>query len=101
MLYVANVGDTRAVLSNNGVAERLSVDHKSTNEQEVARIKNGGGLIFGNRVGGQLAITRAFGDHFLKNDGVIANPYIKRHVLRPSDKCLVIASDGVWDVLED
>lgn len=64
------------------MAERMSVDHKSTNEEEIARIKKGGGIIFGNRVGGQLAICRAFGDYFLKKDGVIANPHIKRHVLR-------------------
>lgn len=101
MLYVANIGDTRAVLSSNGIAERLSIDHKSTNETEVSRIKRDGGLIFGGRVGGQLAITRAFGDYFLKSDGVIANPYIKRHVLKASDRYLIIASDGVWDVIED
>lgn len=54
-----------------------------------------------NRVGGSLAITRAFGDHALKRDGVTAKPFINKHVLRPFDKFLVIASDGVWDVLED
>ena len=53
------------------------------------------------RVGGTLAITRAFGDHSLKNQGVIAKPYIKKHVLRSSDKFLVVASDGVWDSMED
>ena len=37
----------------------------------------------------------------MKKDGVIAKPFIKKHVLRSSDKYLVIASDGVWDVLED
>ena len=53
------------------------------------------------RVGGSLAVTRAFGDHALKKDGVIAKPYINKHVLRTCDKFLVIASDGVWDVLDD
>jgi serine/threonine protein phosphatase PrpC len=29
--YVVNLGDTRAVLIENGKAERKSVDHKGTN----------------------------------------------------------------------
>ncbi len=48
-----------------------------------------------------MAITRAFGDHSLKKDGVIAKPFIKKHVLRSTDKFLLIASDGVWDSMED
>ena len=64
-------------------------------------MRNGGGIIFENRVGGSLAITRAFGDHSLKKDGVIAKPFINKHVLRSTDKFIVIATDGVWDVMED
>lgn len=101
VIYVANVGDTRAVLSKNGLAERMSQDHKASDSSEVERIKSGGGIVIEGRVGGSLAVTRAFGDHSLKRDGVTAKPFINKHILRPFDKCLVIATDGVWDVLED
>lgn len=40
VLYVANLGDTRAVLSKGGVAERLSVDDRCDNPDEIQRIKN-------------------------------------------------------------
>lgn len=60
-----------------------------------------GGYVVDGRVGGTLAITRAFGDHSLKKDGVTAKPFIKKHVLKSNDKFLIIASDGVWDSMED
>jgi protein phosphatase len=37
--YVANLGDTRAVLSIDGTAKRVSVDHKPTTQSEIERIK--------------------------------------------------------------
>ncbi len=101
MLYVANVGDTRAVLSKSGQAERMSVDDKCDNIDEQIRIKQSNGLIVMNRVGGVLAVTRAFGDHSLKDSGLIAIPHIVKYTLKPFDKFLVIASDGVWDELSD
>ena len=101
VLYVANVGDTRAVLSRSGQAERLSVDDKCDNIDEQIRIKQSNGLIVMNRVGGVLAVTRAFGDHSLKDSGLIAVPHIVKYTLKPFDKFLVIASDGVWDELSD
>ena len=101
VLYVSNAGDTRAVLSNNGQAQRLSKDHKATDPQEVERVKAEGGQIMDGRVGGGLAITRAIGDHAFKNFGVTCVPYTVRHVLRPFDKFLVIATDGIWDTVSD
>ena len=65
-LYIANLGDTRAVMNFNNKAVRLSVDHKSINPDEQMRVKREGGCIVRNRVGGQLAVTRAFGDLDLK-----------------------------------
>ena len=37
--YVANVGDTRAVICRNTEAVRMSFDHKATNESEALRVK--------------------------------------------------------------
>jgi serine/threonine protein phosphatase PrpC len=100
-LYVANSGDTRAVLSKGGQAERMSIDDKCDNPDEIQRIKAAGGLILQQRVGGVLAVTRAFGDHSLKASGLISVPHIQKYTLKPFDKFLVIASDGVWDELSD
>ena len=66
VLYIANVGDTWVVISRNGVAERMSYDHKSDDPIEQDRIRLSGGIVMENRVGGQLAVSRAFGDYALK-----------------------------------
>lgn len=56
-----------------------------------------GGFILAGRVGGQLAITRSVGDHALRQEGVIPTPFIRKQILRPTDRWLIIATDGVWD----
>ena len=101
ILYVANVGDSRAVLSKSGQAERMSVDDKCDNADENLRVKSGGGIILDNRLGGVLAVTRAFGDHALTRVGLIVTPHIVKYTVKPFDKYLVIASDGIWDELSD
>lgn len=101
VLYLANVGDSRAVLSKSGQAERMSVDDKCDNPQENARVKGSGGIILDNRLGGVLAVTRAFGDHALTRVGLICTPHIVKYTIKPFDKYLVIASDGIWDELSD
>ena len=53
-----------------------------------------------NRVVGMLAITRSFGDHSYKRY-VTAEPYIQRVELTSSSEFVVLASDGVFDVLSD
>jgi len=100
-LHVANVGDSRAVMmGGEGAAQRISRDHKASDPFEAARIKEEGGIIRYNRVGGALSVSRSLGDHYLKGSGVSPVPEVSsRDVL--DDRALVIASDGLWDALED
>jgi serine/threonine protein phosphatase PrpC len=122
-LYCANVGDSRTVLCRNGVARPLSEDHKPSREDESARIKAAGGFIINKRVMGELAVSRAFGDaefkkgiseilgeenvgkgeenpdHDLTKPLVIAEPEVQCLDLEPSDDFILLACDGLYDVM--
>jgi protein phosphatase 1L len=100
-IYVSNIGDSRCVLASKGIAVEMSSDHKPDREDEKERIESLGGriLCYGTwRVEGMLAVTRAIGDRKLKKY-VSAEPEIRERVLREGDDYLILASDGVWDVL--
>ena len=99
--YSANIGDSRTVLIKRKKPERLSYDHKGSDLKEIERIKISGGIVFGGRVFGQLAVSRAFGDFSLKTYGVCAIPYITKTYIEDNDSYIVIASDGIWDVIDD
>jgi serine/threonine protein phosphatase PrpC len=99
-LTVANVGDTRAVLCRAGKAMRLSFDHKPKVPSEKERIERLGGFVAMGRVNAVLAVSRALGDSQVKNL-VTAEPYATVTQLQPEDEFLIIACDGVWDILED
>ncbi|PAN05188.1 hypothetical protein PAHAL_1G120600 [Panicum hallii] len=102
-LYVANVGDSRAVISKAGKAMALSEDHKPNRIDERKRIENAGGIVIWAgtwRVGGVLAMSRAFGNRLLK-PYVVAEPEIQEEQVNGELECLVLASDGLWDVVEN
>jgi len=61
-LYCANVGDSRTMLCRKFAPMCLSEDHKPTREDEAKRIRDAGGFVINNRVMGELAVSRAFGD---------------------------------------
>lgn len=99
-LYAANAGDARAVICRNGKAERLSYDHKGSDEAETKRIIDAGGFVVLNRVNGILAVTRSLGDHAMK-DYVIGKPHQVNITLDATDTHLILACDGLWDVTSD
>jgi len=101
VIHCANVGDSRGVLVVNGVAHRLSKDHKATDPEEKKRVEQSGGFVSRcDRVNGLLAVSRAFGDHMLKPP-VSVKPYYRRHEIDQDTPFLVLACDGLWDVMED
>jgi len=102
-ICIANCGDSRAVLSRNGVAVRLTRDHKPYIEEERSRIEQDGGFVLNaygcSRVNGFLAMSRAIGDHLIPS--VIAQPDVTILYRHPMDEFLICATDGLWDVITD
>lgn len=102
-MYLANAGDSRAVLFRDGKALALTDDHKAAREDETARVEAAGGQILfwnGVRVMGLLAVSRAIGDHSLR-PYVIADPEVTVVNRHASDELMVMASDGLWDVISN
>jgi len=107
LVSVGNTGDSKCMLYSpqSGICKIISTTHRPSNDDEVARIKEAGGWLAGEkskRLNGRLAITRALGDHFIKKTtkGLVSIPSVTTmHIMTPS--VLVIASDGLWDFAEE
>ena len=63
LILCANSGDSRAVLCSKNQAIPLSEDHKPTLDKERKRIEQAGHFVNEERVDGELALSRALGDH--------------------------------------
>jgi len=110
--FIANVGDTRAVLCRDGVPLRVSLDHKPELPEETQRIKKLGGTVTTtynsagqatSRVNGMLSVSRALGDTPL-HPFVSSDPEIHGPVNLDSqsvNQFVILACDGVWDVITD
>jgi protein phosphatase 1G len=112
-VYIANAGDSRAVLCRGGKAVALSNDHKPTHTVERTRIIAAGGQLTDvggiTRVNGNLNLSRAIGDlrykmnvQLEKKEQIItAEPDIQTTDLTDEDTFLIIACDGIWDVMSN
>ena len=119
-IYVANVGDCRAILCSDGKVKVLTEDHNPKNESEKKRC---GDCIGQNSdlLCGQISVTRAIGDYYKLGDndnndtndndnthykheklrGLSCDPHIIRHKLDKKDEFLIMACDGLWDVVSN
>ncbi|XP_042491582.1 probable protein phosphatase 2C 10 isoform X2 [Macadamia integrifolia] len=100
-LWVANLGDSRAVLSREGQAIQMSTDHEPSTER--GSIENRGGFVSNMpgdvpRVNGQLAVSRAFGDKSLKSH-LRSDPDVQNAEIDSNTDLLILASDGLWKVM--
>lgn len=109
-IIVANVGDSRCMLSRDHVCVPMSSDHKPYNKPEYDRINKAGGSVMSGRVNGDLAVSRAFGDFHYKGmtdipankQMVIAEPEIRViERVKDKDSYLMFSCDGIWDAISD
>jgi protein phosphatase 2C family protein 2/3 len=107
-LYMGNIGDSEAILisieDGQVKTHNLTTPHKASDPIEKERIEKLGGHVFFGRVFGALAVSRAFGDSRYKQpktsqDFVTADPALHDIELAPSHKYLLLACDGLWDVM--
>ncbi|KAM0941208.1 putative protein-serine/threonine phosphatase [Dioscorea sansibarensis] len=118
-LIIANLGDSRAVLGtrddkNQLIPVQLTIDLKPNLPSEEERIRSCRGRVFALEEEPDvhrlwmpdedcpgLAMARAFGDFCLKNFGLISTPQVTHRELSSKDEFVVLATDGVWDVLSN
>ena len=107
MVYTANVGDSRVSLISPTHIIRLSYDHRMSDEKEKERILEAGVEVEENRIGGELMLTRIFGDYEFKDkknkNGLICEPFLSKIKidLNIVDQFLILASDGIWDLVTE
>lgn len=107
---LAHCGDSRGVVfdrdeDGNPVVVLATQDHKPTRCDEAARVRSAGGVIVNTifdptpRVGGQVAMSRCFGDRAIV--GITSTPeiiFVRRPIHHARLRFFaVIASDGLWD----
>ena len=125
-IYCANVGDSRAILGtfyfddNLWKTKQLTIDHLPDSPNEQKRIMQFNGRVdrlkneFGEEVGPYrvfekanesllpgLAMSRSIGDTIAKKFGVTYEPDLFEYKLIPQDKIIIIATDGLWHVINN
>jgi len=103
-------GDSRGIAVKAGKLEELTIDHKPSNAEEKARIEKANGWVTNDRVDGELAVSRSFGDWNMKDDN---NGTLKYHELKVTcvldfkeieleeGDCVLLSCDGLTEQLQN
>ena len=121
-LICANVGDSRAIIvkgtnDNDLNIKPLSIDQKPDDPEESKRIVENGGEISQYEEDGEksgpfrvwkkgevypgIAMSRSIGDLIASTLGVIPEPKFIEDKVDKDTKFIVVASDGVWEFLDN
>ena len=119
-IITGNVGDSRAVLrtcSERGQTIALNRDHNYQLPDEVERVKKAGGMFNLTRLlrsakegeKRHLSMTRSIGDFYYKDQKdkdmlsqvVLPLPEISVYKRCKEDALLLVACDGIWDVMDN
>lgn len=105
-LYIAWVGDSRALLASPDVPLQLVQPHKPDNIDEKQRIESmqsgGGAIIFIQgqwRVNGIINLSRSIGDSSVP--ALIAEPDFIDVPIQSSHDFLLLGTDGFWDYVSE
>eukprot|EP00117_Sycon_ciliatum_P033261 scpid57447/ scgid25633/ Protein phosphatase 1B; Protein phosphatase 2C isoform beta len=106
-VYFANCGDSRGMLCKKGDVAFATEDHKPSCAGEQARVQAAGGNVLCSRINGSLAVSRALGDFAFKRrtdkpaieQMVSPEPEVTTLERTGDDEFILLACDGVWDVM--
>lgn len=96
--HIAWFGDGANVIE----FHRLTVRHAVSSPTEMVRVTQSGGIVRQSRVcapGMSIGMTRCIGDRVFSPDVILHKPHVRYAELDMSDATLILATDGVWDVM--
>lgn len=105
-----SIGDSEAAIIDNK-SYKLSSNHKPDMPEEQKRIEASGSYVRFGRLNSEINVSRSFGDFSFKkmsnpeidpaDYAMSVVPSVKMFPRKPDDKYLVLACDGLWDVIID
>ena len=104
-LEVFNCGDCRCVIGNNKKSIQITTDHKPNEQHEkqrLSKIKGKEEIYLDDNIWriGPLSVSRSFGDTDTA-PYITSKPDIFTHKLNSGDDFMVLACDGIWDVMSN